>query len=99
MMMPDAKFATRAFRLVLAAPSVFAQAATTESDSTELTPMLITGSLIPTLDEVTPSPVDVFDAADIEKVNATDVVDLLRKTSVAFLGGSNIGQEVNNGGF
>lgn len=102
------KFASRALKLALAAsavgqflatPSIRAQTAPAAEDTTDLGPMIITGSLIPTVEDVTPSPVDVVHADVIEKVAATDVADLLRKTSVAFLGNSNVGQEDNNGGF
>lgn len=102
------RFAGRAFKLALAAsavgqilstPLLFAQKPPAEQDTTEMTPVVVTGSLIPTVEEVTASPVDVVQADVIEKVAATDVTDLLRKTSVAFLGASNVGQEDNNGGF
>ncbi len=67
--------------------------------TTELTPMVVTGSMIPTVESITPSPVEVLHADVIEKVAATDITDLLRKTTTVFLGSDNIGQELNNGGF
>lgn len=87
----------------LAVPTVvFGQDAATTGESTEATelaPMTITGSLIPTVESVTPSPVEIYRADTIERVAATDVSDLLRKTSTLFLGSDNIGQELNNDGF
>ena len=61
MITPNAKLAGRALKLALAAsavgqfmasPAVFAQQGSTNQDTTELAPILITGSLIPTTDIV-----------------------------------------------
>ncbi len=61
--------------------------------------MLVTGSYVPTLDEITASPVQVIEADVLRKVAATDVVDLLRKTSPDFQGSLNLGQERNDGAY
>lgn len=83
----------------LATPAVFAQqAAAPESDATELAPMLITGSMIPQLDKLISSPVEVVGSEKIETVGAVDPLEILRRTTPVFLGNSNTGQEVNNGG-
>jgi iron complex outermembrane receptor protein len=60
--------------------------------------MVVTGSLIPTIETITPSPIEVVTSETIQQANPTDITDLLRRTSVAFLGSDNIGQEVNNDG-
>jgi len=107
MMTPNAKMASRALKLALAAsavgqfmatPAVFAQAATPDPDATELAPILITGSLIPQLDTLISSPVEVVGAARIETIGAVDALEILRRTTPVFLGNGNTGQELNNGG-
>lgn len=83
----------------VALPLVLAQEPPEAGDeATELPPMVITGSLIPTAETITPSPVDVYHEDTLTQVAATDVSDLLRKTSVVFMGSGNVGQELNNGG-
>lgn len=100
----------RALRLALAAsavgqflglPLVLAQAPNPqpEAEPSELAPMLVTGSYVPTLDEITASPIQVIEADVLRKVAATDVADLLRKTSPDFQGSLNLGQERNDGGY
>jgi len=62
-------------------------------------PVVITGSLIPTAESVGPAPVQVIGSAEIEKVGAQDVLELVKKLTPTFQGNVNVGQEVNNGGF
>ena len=105
----NASLTGRALKLALAAsavgqflapPAVIAQqaAAPADREATELTPMLITGSMIPQIDTIIASPVEVVDADKIEMVGATDALDTLRRTTPVFVGNGNYGQEVNNGG-
>ncbi len=108
MKMPQARTASRALKLALAAsavgrfmamPPLLAQdAAAPEPERTELAPILITGSLIPRLDTLISTPVEVVGTAKIETVGATDTLDALRRTTAVFLGNANTGQQVNNGG-
>ncbi|HUK81542.1 MAG TPA: TonB-dependent receptor plug domain-containing protein, partial [Verrucomicrobiae bacterium] len=65
----------------------------------KLKPTLVTGSLIPTAETVGPAPLETISAAQIQKVGATDVSDLVKKLSSSFSGNGNVGQEVDNGGF
>src|SRR5437867_3866770 len=65
---------------------------------TRLKPTVVTGSLIPTAETVGAAPVDIITAADIERMGATDVLDLVKKLSPVFAGNGNVGQTVNNGG-
>ena len=69
------------------------------SAPTELKRVVVTGSLIPTAETVGPAPVETISAAEIEKVGAQDVLQLVKRLSPAFQGNGNTGQEVNNGGF
>jgi iron complex outermembrane receptor protein len=82
----------------LATPVVLAQQGGTDQSATELAPMIVTGSMIPQMDTIIASPVEVVDATKIEKIGATDALDLLRRTTPVFVGNGNTGQEVNNGG-
>ncbi|MBL9134297.1 MAG: TonB-dependent receptor [Verrucomicrobiales bacterium] len=100
----NATRAGRAVRLALAAgavapflatPTVLAQ--DSGSETTELTPMLITGSLIPTTDLVGLTPVDVFSQVEIQKIGAANVTDVVRKMPAA-VGGGNFNESRGNGG-
>src|SRR5438309_10586380 len=69
------------------------------TNATVMKPVIITGSYIPTAETVGPAPVETISAAQIEKVGAGDVLDLVKKLSTVFAGNGNVGQTVNNGGF
>src|SRR5437879_2263817 len=69
------------------------------TNATVMKPVVITGSYIPTAETVGPAPVQTISAAEIEKVGAQDVLDLVKKVSTVFGGNVNVGQTVNNGGF
>lgn len=106
MTMPNATMAGQALKLALAAsavgqflaaPAVFAQQGTTDQDTTELAPMLVTGSLIPTTDIVGLTPVDVFSQVEIQKVGAANVTDVVRKLPAA-VGAGNFNESRGNGG-
>ena len=73
-----------------------AQAETT--NATELPAVVVTGSYIPTAETVGAAPVETVTAAQIEKVGAQDVLELVKKLSASFSGNGNVGQTVNNGG-
>lgn len=103
--MSNATKVGRALRLALAAgavapfvamPTVFAQDNSSQ-ETTELTPMLITGSLIPTTDLVGLTPVDVFSQVEIQKIGAANVTDVVRKMPAA-VGAGNFNESRGNGG-
>src|SRR4030081_3341656 len=55
--------------------------------------VVVTGSLIPTAEEVTANPVDIFTSADIQRSGeATDILQVLEKRDPDFVGAGNIGQ-------
>lgn len=83
---------------LLAAPALLAQNAAPSSSSSpsELERVVITGSLIPTAESVTVTPVDVYSSTSLQDVGATDVLNALRNLSPDFLGST--GQESGNGG-
>jgi iron complex outermembrane receptor protein len=74
-----------------------ARAQSTTAAST-LPSVLITGSLIPTAETIGPAPVQTVTTAEIERVGAQDVLELVKKVSPVFAGNVSTGQEVNNGG-
>ena len=55
--------------------------------------VVVTGSLIPTAEEVTANPVDIFTSADIQRSGeATDILQVLAKRDPDFVGVGNLGQ-------
>src|ERR1700737_1663947 len=67
----------------------------TPTPTPEATPerLVVTGSLIPTAEEVTANPVDIFTSADIQRSGeATDILQVLEKRDPDFVGVGNIGQ-------
>src|SRR5882672_5691174 len=70
-----------------------------DTNATTMKPVVVTGSYIPTAETVGPAPVQTITAAEIQKVGAQDVLDLVKKVSTVFGGNVNVGQTVNNGGF
>ncbi len=100
-------FAGQALKLALAAsavgqflavPSVLAQqSAAPDQAATELAPMLITGSLIPTTSIVGLTPVDVFSQVEIQKMGAANVTEVIRKMPAA-VGAGNFNESRGNGG-
>jgi outer membrane receptor protein involved in Fe transport len=103
----NAAMTGRAVRLALAAsavgqflavPNAFAQQpAETDASATELAPMLITGSLIPTTDIVGLTPVDVFSQVEIQKFGAANVTEVVRRMPAA-VGAGNFNESRGNGG-
>ena len=69
-----------------------------ETNPAQLPAVVVTGSLIPTAETVGAAPVQTVSAAEIERVGAVDVLELVKKVSPVFSGNANTGQEVNNGG-
>src|ERR1022692_3052872 len=55
------------------------------------TAVVVTGSNIPTAEEVTAEPVDTVTTADIDRSGAQDVLTVLQKRNPDFVGGGNIG--------
>lgn len=89
--------AASAIGQILAAPAGLAQQAGSDQETTELAPMLITGSLIPTTDIVGLTPIDVFSQVEIQKVGAANVTDVVRKLPAA-VGAGNFNEARGNGG-
>jgi len=58
--------------------------------------MIVTGSSIPTADEIGASPVDVLTSETIARTGNNDVLDVLRKTNPSFVGGGNLGSSNAN---
>ena len=59
--------------------------------------VVVTGSLIPTAEEVTANPVDILTSADIQRSGeATDVLQVLQKRDPDFIGVGNLGQSNAN---
>ncbi|MBN9690351.1 MAG: TonB-dependent receptor plug domain-containing protein [Verrucomicrobia bacterium] len=84
---------------LLAAPALLGQDAAqpaSSSEPLELERVVITGSLIPTAETVTVTPVSVFSSTDIQDVGARDTLNALRFLSPDFNG--SLGQESGNGG-
>ena len=55
--------------------------------------VVVTGSLIPTAEEVTANPVDILTSADIQRSGeATDILQVLTKRDPDFIGAGNLGQ-------
>jgi iron complex outermembrane receptor protein len=77
-------------------PAAYAQVDT--NAPTELKPVVVTGSFIPTAETVGAAPVDVITADSIQKVGSQDVLETLKKLNPVFAGNGNIGQTLNNGG-
>src|SRR5216117_900321 len=62
----------------------------------EAQPVIVTGSNIPTAEEVGPNPVDTYRPEDIEKLGARNTTDLLVKLPQE--AGSTMNQNIANGG-
>ena len=60
---------------LLIAPNIAAQ--TTTGATAEMERVIVTGSNIPTAEEVGPNPVDTYRPADIEKLGVRNATDLL----------------------
>lgn len=65
---------------------------------TEMKPVVVTGSLIPTAETVGAAPVDTVGLEQIQKVGTQNVLETLKKLNPAFAGNGNVGQTLNNGG-
>src|SRR5262245_4568336 len=86
---------------LLAAPILLAQDAAqpaSSSEPLEMERIVITGSLIPTAETVTMTPVEVINAVQIESIGATDTLSALQRASPYFTGNGNVGKTLNNGG-
>lgn len=71
--------------------------ATAGNNSTEMAPIIVTGSLIPTqADEVGPTEVAYVTDSQIKASNSNNLFDALKRIDTSFTGGSNFGQETNN---
>ena len=65
----------------------------------KLTPVVVTGSLLPTAETVGPTPVSTISADEIKESGAQDVLALVKKLDPTFTGNANVGQSLDNGGF
>lgn len=61
-------------------------AQSTNQEPAQLTPVIVTGSMIPTAETVEAVPVETFTAEQFEKIGAQDVVQVLKKMSASFSG-------------
>jgi iron complex outermembrane receptor protein len=86
----QAAFAAAVGVNLLIAPNVLAQAIV---PATEVERVIVTGSNIPTAEEVGPNPVDTYRPQDIEKLGARNTTDLLIKLPQEM--GSTINQNTN----
>jgi len=76
-----------------------AQDAASPSEPTKMEKVVVTGSNIPTAETVTASPVDVFNAAEIQKVGAgAQTVPQLLKRLPSTVGSGNFSETRGNGG-
>src|SRR5437773_9609799 len=64
---------------------------------TKLKPVVVTGSLIPTFETITPAPVDVYSAADIAKTGVDNIAKLVQKLP-SISGNASLGDSRGNGG-
>ncbi len=60
------------------------------------TGVVVTGSNIPTAEEVTASPVDTITSTDVARSGSQDVLQILQKRNPDFVGGGNIGSSNAN---
>ena len=58
--------------------------------------MIVTGSSIPTAEEIGSSPVDVLTTETIQRTGVSDVLEVLRKSNPSFVGGGNLGSSNAN---
>ncbi len=65
----------------------------------KLTPVVVTGSLLPTTQLIGPAPVNTITATEIQNSGAQDVLALVKKLDPTFVGSVNIGRTLDNGGF
>src|SRR5438270_724907 len=79
---------------LLIAPKIAAQA--TKGTTVEMERVIVTGSNIPTAEEVGPNPVDTYRPADLERLGVRNATDLL--TSLPQEMGSTVNQNISNGG-
>ena len=70
--------------------------ANTEAGAAEAERVIVTGSNIPTAEEVGPNPVDTYRREDIQKLGAYNANDLLTKLPQEM--GSTVNQNIANGG-
>src|SRR5438128_5416725 len=66
------------------------------SGTAEVERVIVTGSNIPTAEEVGPNPVDTYRPSDMEKLGVRNATDLL--TSLPQEMGSTVNQNISNGG-
>src|SRR6478736_10137957 len=77
----------------LPAPAVPAEPAAAAPSSAEVERVVVTGSNIPTAEEVGPNPVDTYRPEDLEKLGVRNATDLLTKLPQEM--GSTINQNAN----
>src|SRR5213083_764092 len=83
------------------APIVFGQEAsptpqTADRSGVTIEEVIVTGSNIPTAEEVGPNPVDTYRTEDVEKLGVRNTTDLLTKLPQEM--GSTVNQNIANGG-
>jgi iron complex outermembrane recepter protein len=73
------------------AVTAYAQAPATAPAAAEAERVVVTGSNIPTAEEVTASPLDTLTTADISRAGTSEVLNVLQKRNPDFIGAGNIG--------
>lgn len=69
----------------------------TNAAPTKLAPVIVTGSMIPTIETITATPVDVFTAADVAKTGANSIPQLIQKMP-SISGNASYGDSRGNAG-
>src|SRR5437870_8970861 len=86
--------------ILLSAPIIFGQEVsptqTANRSGVTIEEVIVTGSNIPTAEEVGPNPVDTYRTEDIEKLGVRNTTDLLTKLPQEL--GSTVNQNIANGG-
>ena len=92
-MFKKSEFIRIAFVACVGLPLFIATSASAQNvDTTATAPTVtVTGSNIPTAEEVTAEPLDTVTTADIERSGQNDVLTILQKRNPDFVGGGNIG--------
>src|SRR5262249_35617417 len=72
-----------------------ASSSSSSNQTVEMGQVVVTGSLMPQAEAVTPNPVITLDAVQFDQSGASDTLDFFRKQTPYFFGNANIGKEIN----
>src|ERR1035441_684080 len=92
-MFKKSEFVRIAFAAIVGLPLFIATGASAQNLPGEATTtaVVVTGSNIPTAEELTAEPVDTVTTADIDRSGQSDVLTILQKRNPDFVGGGNLG--------